>query len=126
MEWYLQALRRYAEFGGRSRRKEYWFFVLFNVLISIALGIFDNVIGTVNDMGSGFFSGLYSLGVFIPSIAVAIRRLHDTGRVGWWLLIALIPLIGAIVLIVFFVQDSESGPNDWGPSPKGASDAEAW
>ena len=119
MNWYLTVLKKYAVFSGRARRKEYWFFVLFNVIIAIVLSVIDGVAGTMSaDTGFGLLSGLYSLAVLIPGIAVAVRRLHDRGRSGWWLLIAFIPLIGAIVLLVFFVQDSEAGDNDYGPNPK--------
>ncbi len=115
--WYMQALRKYAVFSGRARRREYWFFVLFYVLISIGLAIIDAVAGLrIGEVG--LLQGLYGLAVLIPGLAVAVRRLHDTGRTGWWLLIILIPLIGAIVLLVFMFLDSEPGENKYGPSPK--------
>lgn len=118
MNWYLTALKKYVQFSGRARRKEYWFFVLFNMLISIALTFVDGITGTLNtETGMGLLSGLYGLAVLIPSIAVGFRRLHDTGRSAWWLLILLIPLIGIIVLFVFLVQDSEED-NEYGGSPK--------
>ena len=113
MNWYLDVLKKYAVFSGRARRKEYWLFLLFNFGISIALAIIEALIGT-----GGLLGALYALGVFIPSLAVAVRRLHDTNRSGWWLLIGLVPLIGIIVLIVFFVQDSDAGDNTFGPNPK--------
>lgn len=112
MEWYLEVFKKYAVFSGRSRRKEYWFFVLFNILASFSLGIVDAV------MGMGLLSGVYALVVLIPGIAVSIRRLHDTGRSGWWLLIALVPVLGALALLFFMAQDSEPGPNQYGPNPK--------
>lgn len=118
MEWYLMALRKYADFTGRSRRREYWMFALFNFLISLALGVLDGGIGTTAGGTIGILSGLYSLFVLIPGIAVAIRRLHDTGRSGWWLLLILVPFVGAIVLLIFFVQDSEPGANEYGYNPK--------
>ena len=113
MNWYLEVLKKYAVFSGRARRKEYWMFLLFNIVIALVLGFVE---GLAN--GPGIVSMLYSLAVLIPSIAVSVRRLHDTDRSGWWLLIALIPLIGTIVLIVFFVQDSKPGENQYGPNPK--------
>ncbi|MGL6315729.1 DUF805 domain-containing protein [Vibrio sp. WXL103] len=113
MEWYFAVLKKYAVFTGRARRQEYWMFVLFNVIISIAIALIERVIGT------HFIGGLYSLAVFIPSLAVAVRRLHDTGRTGWWVLVCLIPLIGLIVLIVFTIKDSDAGDNEYGPNPKG-------
>ena len=114
MNWYLGCWKKYAEFSGRARRKEYWMFVLFNMLASLVLCIVDEILGT-----SGALDGLYSLAVMIPSLAVAARRLHDTDRSGWWLLINLIPIIGWIVCIVFLCGDSKPGENRFGPNPKG-------
>jgi uncharacterized membrane protein YhaH (DUF805 family) len=112
MEWYLKVLRQYVDFAGRARRKEYWMFTLVNVIIALVLAILDNVLTT------GILGLVYSLAVLLPSLAVGVRRLHDTGRSGWWLLISLIPLIGAIVLVVFFATDGEPQPNAYGPDPK--------
>lgn len=118
MEWYIAVLKKYATFTGRSRRKEYWFFALFNIIISIVLTIVDTVFGTLSvETGLGLLSGVYSLAVLIPSIAVTVRRLHDVGRSGWWLLIAFLPLVGVIVLLVFMLQDSKE-ENEYGISPK--------
>ena len=114
MSWYLEVLRKYAVFNGRARPKEYWYFALFNIIISIALAVIDAITGI------GLLGGLYTLVVLIPSIAVSVRRLHDTDRNGCWLLIALIPLIGAIVLLVLMVQDGKPGENQYGSNPKGA------
>ena len=120
MNWYLEVLRKYLVFEGRARRKEYWFFVLFNIIIAMILAIIDGTIGTLNpETGVGMLSGIYSLAVLIPTFAVAIRRLHDTDRSGWWLLIGLVPLLGGLVLLVFFVLDGTPGTNQFGPSPKG-------
>jgi uncharacterized membrane protein YhaH (DUF805 family) len=120
MNWYLQALKKYADFSGRARRREYWFFVLFNIIISIVLTVCDVVLGTYNAAASiGILTGIYTLAVLIPGIAVSVRRLHDTGRSGWWLLIVLVPLIGWIVLLIFMLIDSQPGQNAYGPSPKG-------
>jgi uncharacterized membrane protein YhaH (DUF805 family) len=115
MNWYLDVLKKYAVFDGRARRKEYWMFFLFNIIIAFALGIIEGIIG-----GPGVVGAIYGLAVLLPGIAVGVRRLHDTNRSGWWLLIGLVPLIGAIVLIVFFVQDSQPGDNQYGPNPKAA------
>ena len=125
MDWFLGALKKYAVFEGRARRREYWFFALFVVLISVVLTIIDAMIGTMTSQGAGVLSGLFCLAVLIPSLAVGARRLHDTGRSGWWLLIGLIPFIGAIVLIVFFLLDSQPGTNAYGPNPKGVGGAAA-
>ena len=120
MDWYLQVLQKYAVFEGRARRKEYWFFVLFNFIISIVISVAEAGIGT-----GGILGLIYVLGVFLPSVGVGIRRLHDTDRSGWWLLVGLIPLIGFIILIVLLALDSTPGDNRFGPNPKGeaASDS---
>src|SRR5690554_1127284 len=111
MEYFVGALKKYADFNGRAQRKEYWMYVLFYMIFYVALSIVDSLIGTM------LFSSVYSLALFVPSISIAARRLHDTGRSGWWQLIALIPLIGSIVLIVFLVQDSQAD-NEYGANPK--------
>jgi len=113
MHWYLDVLKKYATFSGRARRKEYWMFFLFNVIIAFVLGLIDAFAGT-----NGVLGGLYTLAVLIPGIAVFVRRLHDTDHSAWWFLIAFIPIVGAIVLLVFMVKDSQPGKNRYGPSPK--------
>ncbi|HEX8367181.1 MAG TPA: DUF805 domain-containing protein [Pyrinomonadaceae bacterium] len=119
MNWYFEVFRKFADFSGRARRKEYWMFVLFNLIISIVLTFADRALGLVSrDGGTGLLGGIYTLVVLIPGIAVAVRRLHDTGRSGWWMLISLIPCIGGIVLLVFMVADSDAGTNEYGPNPK--------
>mgnify|MGYP003460229328 CR=1 FL=1 len=119
MNWYLEVLKKYAVFGGRARRSEYWYFVLFNLIISIVLAIVDGMLGSFStERGVGLLEGIYSLAVLIPGIAVSVRRLHDTNRSGWWLLIVFVPLIGVIVLFVYMVQDSQPGENQYGPNPK--------
>lgn len=119
MNWFLMALKKYATFSGRSRRSEYWYYVLFYLIIAIVLAFIDRSAGTLmGDRGVGVLGGIFALSMLLPSLAVGARRLHDTGRTGWWQLIALIPLIGAIVLLVFYVQDSHPGSNQYGPNPK--------
>ena len=116
MNWYLYVLKNYATFSGRARRKEYWMFFLFNVLISLGLGVLDVVAGSYSvEYETGFFSGLYSLLVLIPSIAVGVRRS------GWWIVISLIPIVGILVLFVFMCLDSQPGTNRFGANPKEAS-----
>lgn len=115
MDWYMGVLKKYVDFSGRARRTEFWMFTLFNIIVSIVLSVIDMM------LGFGLLGGIYALAVFLPSLAVGVRRLHDTNRSGWWLLIGLIPLIGFIVLIVFFVQDSQPGDNEYGPNPKAAA-----
>ncbi len=121
MSWYLEALKKYAVFGGRSRRKEYWYFVLFNIIVGIVLAAIDALLGTLGSSGVGLLGGIYSLAVLIPTLAVTVRRLHDTDRTGWWILIALVPLIGTIVLLVFALLEGTPGSNRYGPNPKEAS-----
>ena len=122
MNWYLYVLKNYATFSGRARRKEYWMFFLISALISIVLTLLDILLGTYSvEYEAGLFSGLYSLLILIPSIAVVVRRLHDTDRSGWWILISLIPIIGVLVLFVFMCLDSQPGTNRFGANPKEAA-----
>jgi uncharacterized membrane protein YhaH (DUF805 family) len=115
VQWYLEVLKKYTVFDGRAHRTEFWMFVLVNLIISILLGLLDNIIGT--GTGVGLLQGLYGLAVIIPSLAVGARRLHDTNRSGWWQLLLLIPLVGVIVLIVFWAQEGEKATNQHGPDP---------
>jgi uncharacterized membrane protein YhaH (DUF805 family) len=118
MEWATLPLRRFAQFSGRSRRKEYWMFFLLTLASFIVASIIDNAAGLADEeYGVGPVYGLVALGLFIPSLAVSVRRLHDTGRSGWWLLLSLIPL-GALVLLYFYASNGEAGPNRFGPDPK--------
>jgi uncharacterized membrane protein YhaH (DUF805 family) len=130
MNWYVKALKQYVDFSGRARRREYWMFVLVNVVIVIVLSVIDTLLGTGGfraTAGGGSFyaanslgllSGLYTLAVLLPSIAVTVRRLHDTDRSGWWILLGFIPIIGGIILLVFYVLEGTRGPNRFGPDPK--------
>ena len=132
MEWMLMPLRRYADFSGRSRRKEYWMFVLFQVIVFSALAILAVIFGGLGEYSSGgelpagalLFIGilvLFALAIFIPSLAVQIRRLHDIDKSGWWILLGLIPIvnyIGSFVLLVFYCLDGTKGENRFGPDPK--------
>jgi uncharacterized membrane protein YhaH (DUF805 family) len=120
MNWYLEVLKKYAEFSGRARRKEYWMFTLFNSIFLIVAIILDNMLGTaIEDVGYGLIYFLYALAVLVPGLAVSVRRLHDVGKSGWMILISLIPIIGAIWLLVLMVTDSNPGENEYGPNPKG-------
>lgn len=121
MNWYLEVLKKYATFNGRARRKEYWFFALFNLIFTLVAAVVDNLLGTVSATGVGLLGTIYLLGVLIPALAVTVRRLHDTGRSGWWLLIVLVPVIGPIVLLVFMVLDSKPETNEYGANPKAAA-----
>ena len=122
MNWYLAVLKKYADFSGRARRMEYWIFTLVSLLVVLGLVILDATLGL--DIGDeeeiGLLTMIYVLATLIPSIAVSVRRLHDSDRSGWWFLITFVPLIGDVVLLIFFVLDSTPGDNRFGPNPKGA------
>ena len=128
MEWYLMVWRRYAEFDGRSRRSEYWMFVLFNLLVVLGLGVLGGIgLAISRDYGAVLFIPflLYALAAVIPSLAVAVRRFHDVGKSGWMLLLlmvlGIIPLLGLIATVfqlVFLCTDSDPGTNQYGPNPK--------
>lgn len=113
MSWYKKVIKNYVGFEGRARRKEYWMFVLVNFIIGLILSLIESLAEWPEVL-----SGLYSLFILLPSLAVGVRRLHDTGRSGWWMLIGLIPIIGTIILIVFDCQDSQEDTNKYGPNPK--------
>lgn len=115
--WKSVVLGNYATFSGRARRSEYWWFALTSVIVSVVLNIVSSISDGMNAI-AGLVGLVYWLGTLIPSLAVAVRRLHDTGRSGWMLLLALIPLVGAIILIVFLASDSAKGTNKYGASPK--------
>jgi uncharacterized membrane protein YhaH (DUF805 family) len=118
MEWYLGVLKKYAVFDGRARRKEYWMFLLFNIIVIAVLGGIDAAIGTFP-----ILYGIYALGVLCPSVGVSIRRLHDTGKSGWWLFISLVPIIGGLWFLYLMVIDGNPGDNQYGPSPKAGAAA---
>ncbi|WP_180081757.1 MULTISPECIES: DUF805 domain-containing protein [unclassified Acinetobacter] len=113
IDWFVKCLKNYATFTGRARRKEYWYFVLVQFIILIVAQIIDAILGT-----EFVFYAIVALALFIPSFAAAVRRLHDTGRSGWWSLIALIPLIGAILLIIWLASDTKQENNQWGQPAK--------
>ena len=118
MNWYIEVMKKYAVFSGRARRQEYWMFVLSNVIIVLFLSIIDGIAGSDSESSRNTLTTLYGLTVLLPSLAVGVRRLHDTGRSGWWMLVGLIPIIGAIVLLIFIIQDSQLMDNQYGPNPK--------
>jgi uncharacterized membrane protein YhaH (DUF805 family) len=112
-DWYLKCIKQhYADFEGRARRTEYWMFFLVNVIIAVVIGIIGRIIHVP------IIASLYSLAVLVPGIAVGVRRLHDTGKSGWWWLIALIPLIGTIWIIILFATNGDQGSNQYGADPK--------
>lgn len=117
MNWYLKVVKgNYANFRGRARRQEYWMFAFINLMFAVLLSMIDRL---VFDAGNFILSSLYMLIVLIPGIAVAVRRLHDTSRSGWWMLLAFIPVIGVVALIMMMCVDSTPAPNRYGPNPKG-------
>lgn len=126
MEWMLMPLKRYADFSGRSRRKEYWMFTLFTFLVGIVAGLLGVLLGGTNESGpSGIFLvlvGIPILALLIPSIAVTVRRFHDQDKSGWFYLLALIPYVGGIIVLVFMCLEGTRGPNRFGPDPKHAVD----
>ena len=118
LNWYMTALRKYAVFTGRARRSEYWWFTLCNLIIIVVLSVIGNMMG--GQSGQQTLAGIYSLAVLIPGVAVGVRRLHDVGKSGWWYLLVFVPIVGGLVLLFWFIQDSEPGDNQWGPNPKEA------
>ena len=125
MSWYIEVIKKNAVFSGRARRKEYWMFVLVNMIIAILIGILVGI-ATSSDANSNTkiapvfncISSLYSLAILLPSLGVFVRRLHDIGKSGWWFFIGFIPLIGEIWLLVLMCTDGQSGSNQYGPNPK--------
>jgi uncharacterized membrane protein YhaH (DUF805 family) len=114
MNWYIDVIKRYFDFNGRAGRQEFWMFFAISFAIAVVLNIIGRMLDT-NVIGS-----LYSLAVLLPTLGVGARRLHDTGKSGWWQLIGIIPLIGIIVLIVFWAKEGGAGDNQFGANPKGA------
>ncbi len=123
MNWYLKVVRdNYANFSGRAQRVEYWMFVLINVVISVVLSIVEQTAGLTSEPNAlgqtqGYLTPIYSLIVLIPSMAVTIRRLHDVGKSGWWILIAL-TCIGVIPLLIWYISEGTPGDNQYGPNPR--------
>ncbi|MFJ1563725.1 DUF805 domain-containing protein [Streptomyces erythrochromogenes] len=113
MNYYVDVLKKYVVFSGRARRQEFWMFFLCNLAVSIVVGIIDTVIGA-----NSILSGLYSLAVLLPFLGLAVRRLHDTDKSAWWLLLYLIPFLGWIALIVMWALPGNAQPNKYGSNPK--------
>ena len=114
MNEYISVLKNYAKFDGRARRREFWMFTLFNIIVSAVI----NILATQVSSAFGILGLVYMLAVLVPSIAVGIRRMHDIGKSGWWLLISFVPLIGGIWLLVLAVTKGDSGSNAYGADPK--------
>ncbi|MET7308089.1 DUF805 domain-containing protein [Streptomyces sp. NPDC005134] len=113
MHWYLDVLKKYAVFSGRARRQEYWMYTLFTCIAVIILAVLDAVLGT-----SPTIIAIYYVAVLLPTLGVSVRRLHDTGRSGWWLLFGIVPLVGGITILVFTCLEGERSQNAYGPDPK--------
>ncbi len=139
LQWMLLPFRRYAEFSGRSRRQEFWMFVLFNYIVAFAwgavLGLIMLLLYLMDAREDTMMTicyllivpyGLFSLYLIVPSLAVAVRRLHDTDKSGWFILIGMIPLVGGIILIVFYATEGTRGPNRYGPDPLAEGAAQAF
>jgi uncharacterized membrane protein YhaH (DUF805 family) len=109
--------RNYVNFSGRAVRSEFWYWVLFAILASIVAGLIDLALFGIE--GSSPINSLVGLALFLPGLAVSVRRLHDLDRSGWWILLGLIPLVGIIILIVWYCQRGTNGPNRFGPDPLG-------
>lgn len=121
MNWYFLVWKKYADFSGRSRRKEYWYFTLFHTIVLAVLSLIDSATGTLNpQIGLGLLSGIYGLAALLPSLAVTVRRLHDLGQSGLWCLVLLIPFIGALALLIAMAIDGQAKDNQFGPNPKDA------
>nr|WP_109357388.1 DUF805 domain-containing protein [Sphingorhabdus sp. EL138] len=128
MEWMLMPLKRYADFSGRSRRKEYWMFFLLQIIIIVVLAIIGGVLGGFTPDPAGSMStggtlmialfGLYALAIFIPSLAVQVRRFHDQDKSGWFVLLGFIPYVGGLIVLVFMCLDGTKGKNRFGDDPK--------
>lgn len=112
MKYFIDAVKRYVDFSGRARRKEYWMYVLFYMIFAIAVGIVAGIIRMP------LLTSLYSLALFLPTLGVSVRRLHDLGKSGWWFLLGLIPVIGGIILLIWFCTEGEQANNQYGPNPK--------
>ena len=115
VDWFKKSMKNYTNLSGRARRKEFWYFVLVQIGLTVLAMILDKV---VFGSESEFFNGCVALVMFVPSITVGVRRLHDTGRSGWWLLLPVVPLIGLIMLLVFFAIETDFKTNQWGPPAK--------
>ena len=121
MEWYVKVLRQYADFEGRARRKEFWMFQLFHLIILFTLAMIGGVFAAA-ELGVGMIAYvIYALGTIIPSLALSVRRMHDLDKSGWMLLVGIIPLIGPIWLLILYMTEGTQGENAYGPDPKAAS-----
>jgi len=128
MEWMLLPIKRYTDFSGRSRRKEYWMFLLGILIVAIVLGIVEGILGLSGMVGGvyGPLTVIFFLAILVPSIAVQIRRFHDQDKSGWFVLLSLIPFVGGLIVLVFMCLEGTKGPNRFGPDPKDPGGAEVF
>ncbi|WP_241908279.1 DUF805 domain-containing protein, partial [Vibrio sp. 10N.261.52.A1] len=119
MNWFVDVIKRPVEFNGRARRREYWYFFAVSLGITLLLSLIDNVLGWYDPNSDiGLLSGIFSLLILLPGLSVTIRRLHDTNRTGWWVLLYLVPVIGFFILSIFLILDSNMECNKYGDNPK--------
>ena len=121
MSWFVKCLQNYVTFSGRARRKEYWMFVLFNLIIGFVLGFVEGLLNLFPGSEASVLANIFSLAVLLPGISVSVRRMHDIDKSGWWLWIGAVPIVGAIVLLVFACMEGTKGTNRFGPDPKAES-----
>lgn len=122
MSWYFTVLKKYAVFSGRARRKEYWMFILFHMIFTVVAVFLDKILGNaIEEFGYAYITILYVLVLFIPELAVSVRRLHDTGRSGFMIFVAFIPVIGTVWLFILMLLEGNSGDNKYGPDPTAAA-----
>lgn len=117
MNWYFEVLKKYFRFRGRASREEYWYFTLFHIMITAILTLVDLFLLGSAERGIGLLSTAYTILVFLPGITVSVRRLHDTNRSGWWLLISVVPLLGALLLLYWYIGEGTPGENQYGLNP---------
>lgn len=121
MQWFTEPItNHYFDFEGRATRQQFWMFVLYYIIGAIILGVIESMVGLED-----ILTAVYALALLLPYLGLAVRRLHDVNRSGWWLLIGLIPIVGFIVLLIFYIQKGDAGANQYGPNPAGVSVAEA-
>ncbi|MEG0779292.1 MAG: DUF805 domain-containing protein [Oscillospiraceae bacterium] len=118
MNWYLMAFKNYFNFKGRARRKEYWMFILCNMVVGTLMAILDSATGFRIGENLGVFTSIYGLLIWFPSLALGFRRLHDIDKSAWWFLISLLPVVGWIWLLIYYVQEGTPGSNRYGDDPK--------
>ena len=123
MNWFLECFRKYGDFTGRASRPEYWWFLVVHLSLSVVLLAADLLFGTLTAMGFGVLSGIFILVTIIPAWAVSVRRLHDTGRTGWWVLLGIVPYIGGLILLILQAQRGQAEKNAYGEPPAAAIDA---